>query len=135
MIPLLGVFFLVGSTMLFVVWIARGSGFTALAGRGRASGPGVRHLVQATLVGDLLLPTAVRTSVLVSRYSKVPTVHDDIVGSLFAAGLNLDRLADRLSDPEDRAVLDAAVQHLDDVVRDVRLVLHAASEPDWLSPS
>jgi len=51
------------------------------------------------------------------------SLRDEVMGSLYSAGLNLSRLEDRLSDPQDQRTLDAALQHLDDVVRDVQLLL------------
>lgn len=92
----------------------------------------VSRAVRATPKGSLPAETVAGTPALVpngSRRSDSPTLGDDIIGSLFSAGLSLDRLADGLSDPQDKTTLDAAMQHLDDAVRGVQIVLYAIDEP------
>lgn len=60
--------------------------------------------------------------------AETPGWRDDVLGSLFAAGLALDCLADRLTHPDDSRALEDAVQHLDAAVRDLRLMLRAIDD-------
>lgn len=116
-----------------------GAGTVLVAARFRGAGP--YDPGQAELVGSfadqtaLALDVAARQRVArdLDRYADRDRIardlHDVVIQRLFAAGLSLQSVLDRVPDPADRARLAAVLDQLDGTVRDIRTTIFDLHTP------